>query len=912
MSLAESNDRVRRLDIQDEMRSSYLTYAMSVIVSRALPDARDGLKPSQRRLLVAMNDLHLGPNTSRVKCAKITGDTSGNYHPHGSDALYLTLARMGQSWIMRETLIDKQGNFGSLAGLPPAAQRYTEARLSASARELLTDLDRDAVDFVPTYDQRLLEPVVLPARFPNLLVNGSNGIAVGMATSIPPHNLREVCNAVAAMIDDPEISIDEIMEHLPGPDFPTGGIIQGRVGIRQGYLTGRSTIILRARTHFETEKNSDVIVVTEIPYLETRDRVREKLEHLVKDERIEGIARVTDLTDRTCPPWQVRIHITLKRDADKEIVLNQLFKYSSLQTTISVILLALVGNRPQTLNIKELLQEFIRHRVSVIRRRTAFLLAEARKRKHTLEGLLIAQLDIDLVIRTIRESPSRSAAKDRLQAIEVPAEMVARALGEDGYRLFLDEKNLNGEVPASFSLSPRQSEAIVSMQLGSLANLEREQLHGEFQELLEKIRGYLHLLSSEQNIRAVIREDMAEIRDKYGDDRRTDISDEEIGDVDRGDLITEEPMVVTITQRGYVKRTALSTYQAQNRGGKGIRGTKLDEEDPLEHVFVSSTHDWLLFFTDRGKVYWQKVYDLPLLARTAKGRALVNLLSLAEGERVSNCINVREFPDDRYLIMATASGLVKKTALSAYSRPMKGGIIAIQLNEGDELINVRIVSGNDDVVLGTRNGMSIRFSHHDARAMGRNTRGVNGIRLAADDKVVGMVVADPTISLLTVCENGYGKRTPFGYADSDGIELTNGESLSDDADEAENNGEEISASDREDDNGETSDSEVSSAMRYRRQKRGGKGLKDIKTTKRNGPVVSLIAVNNDDHILMMTAGGKIQRFRASDIREIGRNTQGVRLIRLDDTDRVAALARIPAELAEPDESDEPTTIPDEG
>ena len=602
MSLAESNDRVRRLDIQDEMRSSYLTYAMSVIVSRALPDARDGLKPSQRRLLVAMNDLHLGPNTSRVKCAKITGDTSGNYHPHGSDALYLTLARMGQSWIMRETLIDKQGNFGSLAGLPPAAQRYTEARLSASARELLADLDRDAVDFVPTYDQRLLEPVVLPARFPNLLVNGSNGIAVGMATSIPPHNLREVCNAVAAMIDDPEISIDEIMEHLPGPDFPTGGIIQGRVGLRQGYLTGRSTLILRARTHFETEKNSDVIVVTEIPYLETRDRVREKLEHLVKDERIDGIARVTDLTDRTCPPWQVRIHITLKRDADKEIVLNQLFKYSTLQTTISVILLALVGNRPQTLNIKELLQEFIRHRVSVIRRRTAFLLAEARKRKHTLEGLLIAQLDIDLVIRTIRESPSRSAAKDRLQAIEVPAEMVARALGEDGYRLFLDEKNLNGDIPASFSLSPRQAEAIVSMQLGSLANLEREQLHGEFQELLEKIRGYLHLLSSEQNIRAVIREDMAEIRDKYGDDRRTDISDEEIGDVDRGDLITEEPMVVTITQRGYVKRTALSTYQAQNRGGKGVRGTKLDEEDPLEHVFVSSTHDWLLFFTDRGKV----------------------------------------------------------------------------------------------------------------------------------------------------------------------------------------------------------------------------------------------------------------------------------------------------------------------
>ncbi|HEX6984869.1 MAG TPA: DNA gyrase subunit A, partial [Planctomycetaceae bacterium] len=602
-TVAEPNDRVRRLDIQDEMRSSYLTYAMSVIIARALPDVRDGLKPSQRRLLVAMNDLGLGPNSARVKCAKITGDTSGNYHPHGSEALYLTLARLGQDWVMRETLVDKQGNFGSLAGLPPAAQRYTEARLSAAAREMLADLDRDAVDFVPTYDQRLREPVVLPSRFPNLLVNGSSGIAVGMATSIPPHNLAEVCDAVTAVIDDPDITIDELLEHLPGPDFPTGGIIQGRAGIRQGYLTGRSTITLRARTHFETEKNTDVIVVTEIPYLETRDRVREKLEQLVKDERIDGIARVTDLTDRTCPSWQVRIHITLRRDADKEIVLNQLFKYSPLQTTVSVILLGLVGNRPQTLSVKELVREFVRHRVSVIRRRTEFLLAEARKRKHTVEGLLIAQVDIDLVIRTIRESGSRGEAKERLQAIAVPAELVRRALGDDGFRSFLDEKGLAANVPESFSLSPRQAEAIVSMQLGSLANLEREQLRGEFDKLLEEIAGHLRLLSDEANILAVIRDDMRELKEKYGDKRRTDISDEELGDVDRGDLIAEEPMVVTITRRGYVKRTALSTYQAQNRGGKGVRGAKLDDEDPLEHVFVSSTHDWLLFFTDRGKVY---------------------------------------------------------------------------------------------------------------------------------------------------------------------------------------------------------------------------------------------------------------------------------------------------------------------
>lgn len=898
--VADSRDRIRRLDIQDEMRSSYLTYAMSVIISRALPDVRDGLKPSQRRILVAMNDLNLGPNSGRVKCAKITGDASGNYHPHGSEGLYPTLARMAQDWIMRGPLIDKQGNFGSLAGLPPAAQRYTEARLSALAREMMVDLDRDAVDFVPNYDQSRTEPVVLPARFPNLLVNGSTGIAVGMATSIPPHNLGEVCDAVAAFIDDPDVTVDELLEYLPGPDFPTGGIIQGRVGIRQGYLTGRSTITLRARTHFETEKNADVIVVTEIPYQETRDRVREKLEQLVKDERIEGIARVTDLTDRTCPPWQVRLHITLRRDADKEIVLNQLFKYSPLQTTVSVIMLGLVGNRPQTLSVKELIQEFVRHRVSVLRRRTEFLLSEARKRKHTVEGLLIAQVDIDLVIRTIRESGSRSQAKERLQAIGVPAELVARALGEGGFRLFLSEKGLSEAVPETFSLSPRQAEAIVSMQLGSLANLEREQLNGEFSKLLEEIGEHLRLLSSEENLRAVIRNDMVELKEKYGDKRRTDISDEEIGDVDRGDLIAEEPMVVTISQRGYVKRTALSTYQAQNRGGKGIRGAKLDEEDPLEHVFVSSTHDWLLFFTDRGKVYWQKVYDLPLLARTAKGRALVNLLTLSEGEQVSDCLAVRDFPEDRYLMMATKQGLVKKTSLSAYSRPMRGGIIAIQLNEGDELIDVRIVAGNDDVVLGTRQGMSIRFSHHDARPMGRNTRGVRGVQLLKGDSVVGMVVAKPEMALLTVCEKGFGKRTPFGDVEDAPGGPAEGDGEVVDPDIAESVSETS-----EDEIPDVEEASYSGNMRYRRQRRGGKGLKDIKTTERNGPVVTLVGVDEEDEILMITAGGKIQRFRASDIRVVGRNTQGVRLIRLDEADRVAALARIPGELA----GDEAVEVP---
>ena len=532
--VVDPGEQITRLDIQDEMRDSYLTYAMSVIISRALPDARDGLKPSQRRILVAMNDLRLGPNSSRVKCAKISGDTSGNYHPHGDGSIYPTLVRMGQSWIMRDVLIDKQGNFGSLAGLPPAAMRYTEARLSAVASEMLADIDRDTVDFVPTYDQRNSEPVVLPSRFPNLLVNGSNGIAVGMATSIPPHNLSEVCGSVVRLIDDPEITIDELIEEMPGPDFPTGGVICGESGIRQGYLTGRSTVVLRAKTEFTTEKNNDVIVVSEIPYLETRDRIREKLEVLVRDEKIKGIARIVDLTDRNVPPWQVRLHIVLKRDADREVVLNQLFQYSPLQSTVSMILLALVGGRPQVLSVKRLLEEFLRHRVDVIRRRTEFLLSEARKRKHTVEGLLIAQIDIDEVIRTIRNSESRVAARDSLQQMRVDAQLVARALGEEGYAAFCDER----EEAESYTLSAKQAEAIVSMQLGSLANLEREQLHNEYAGLLADIAEYLRLLSDEANLRAVVRTDMVEIKEKYGNSRRTDISTEEVGHVDREDLIT--------------------------------------------------------------------------------------------------------------------------------------------------------------------------------------------------------------------------------------------------------------------------------------------------------------------------------------------------------------------------------------
>jgi DNA gyrase subunit A len=890
------------LAIEDEIRNSYLTYAMSVIISRALPDVRDGLKPSQRRILVAMNDLNLGPSSGRVKCAKICGDTSGNYHPHGEGSVYPTLVRLAQNWIMRETLIDKQGNFGSLAGMPPAAMRYTEARLSGQAADMLQDLDRDTVDFTPTYDQRNVEPVVLPAKFPNLLVNGSNGIAVGMATSIPPHNLGEVCDATVLLIDNPNASLAQILEVLPGPDFPTGGVICGRAGIVQGYSTGRSTLALRARTHFETEKNADVIVVTEIPYLDTRDRIRLKLEELVKEERIKGIAKVTDFTGRADKPWQVQIHIQLKRDADRDVVLNQLFQFSPLQQTVSVILLALVGNRPKVLTIREVLQEFLLHRVDVIRRRTEFLLSEARKRKHTVEGLMIAQLDIDHVIQTIRQSPSRAEAKVRLQQIEVPAELIARALGDTGFAAFQSEY---GTKP-SYSLSSNQSEAIVSMQLGSLANLERDKLAEEFGKLLADITEYLRLLSDENNLRAVVRQDMLVLKDKYGDKRRTAIEDSEAEDVDRDQLITEEPMTVVLSQRGYIKRTQLTEYEAQNRGGKGVIGAKTEDDDPIQNLFVASTHDWLLFFTDKGKVYWSKVYDLPLGNRTAKGRALVNLLSLAEGEKVCNCVAVRDF-DDRGLIIATRNGTVKKTPLEEYSRVKQGGLIAISLVEGDVVVDVQLVSRGQDVLLASAKGMAIRFAESDARSMGRATQGVRGIKLGKDDRVIGMVIADPHKSLLTVCENGYGKRTPFGIGDSessDNGDTPSAESTPDTlaADAADST---PAAEATDADEGEVS---AKSGMQYRRQGRGGKGLRDIKTTARNGQAVDIVAVTDDDDVLMVTASGKIQRIRAADISVIGRNTQGVRIIRLEDDDKLVSMAGIPAEFAKGDDTDAVPTV----
>jgi DNA gyrase subunit A len=877
--------------IENELRDSYLTYAMSVIVSRALPDIRDGLKPSQRRILVAMNDLNLGPGSKRVKCAKISGDTSGNYHPHGEAVIYPTLVRMAQEWNMRQVLIDKQGNFGSIAGLPPAAMRYTEARLSPAAAMMLDDLKLDTVDYVPTYDEARTEPVVLPSRFPNLLVNGATGIAVGMATSIPPHNLREVCSAIVALVDNPNLSLEELLEIIPGPDFPTGGIICGRYGIRQGYLTGRSTIVVRARTRIETVRNRSRIIVNEIPFQQFRDRVIERIADLVSSGRIKGISGIRDESDLREP---VRLVIDIKQGHDADVVLNQLYQFSPLQDSFSLIFLALVDGKPRELNIKEMLQEFIRHRVTVIRRRTQFLLARARKRKHTVEGLLLALADIDQIIQIIRSSRTQAEAKERLMGVEVPSSMMQRALGERGFQQFQSDRG----VADTYSLTSVQTDAILAMRLGQLVNLEQDKLAEEHGKLLDEIDGYLTILSDVANIYAIIREETEEIARRFGDNRRTEISSEEIGNYNLEDLITEETMVVTISHRGYIKRIPSTTYRAQRRGGKGITGAKTDDEDPIEHLFVASTHAYLLFFTTQGKVYWQKVYDIPLLNRESRGRAVVNLLNLAEDEKIAECVAVRDFNlPGHFLMMATKQGLVKKTPLDAYSRPKRGGIIAIKLREDDELVDVVVIGPDDQILLATALGKAIRFAESDARSMGRNTSGVKGIRLRKGDSVVGMVIADPEASLLTVCQNGYGKRTWFGPGEKLAVvdsELTDSETTDSELTDSETPDSESVDSEAAE-NGPDSGDEPTSTQSYRTQRRGGGGLMDIKASKRNGPVIGIVPVTDADELLMMTSRGKIQRVAAKEINVIGRNTQGVRIMKLDDDDTLTAIVKVPVE-----------------
>lgn len=885
-----NGDSSNQLNIVEELKDSYLTYAMSVIISRALPDVRDGLKPSQRRILVAMNDLNLGPASSTSKCAGIVGETMKRYHPHGDQSIYMTLVHMAQDWAMRHRLVHGQGNFGSIAGLPPAAHRYTEARLTPVGAEMLADLQYETVDFIDNYDGKYREPLVLPSKFPNLLVNGSDGIAVGMATDIPPHNLAEVCDGAIRLIENPSLSIFELMEDDPekgrrgikGPDFPTGGIICGQQGILDGYTTGRGRITLRARAHIIEEGRTAQIVITEVPFQQTRNRLAESIGELVKSERIKGINEIRDeSSQRNGEP--VRLVLYLKRDADPHLILNQLYQYSPLEKTASIILLALVDSRPKQFNLKQMLEEFIRHRVQVIRRRTEYHLREAKRRGHVLEGQLIAISSLDEVIQICRSAPSRSEAKLRLQNMGVAAAVLERALGADNFAALQSEIG----VQAAYNMTEAQADAVVRLQLGQLAALERDEILKEYGDLRGKIRAYEELLGSEENINAVIKKDLQELRDKYGDDRKTEITGE-AGHVDMEDLIAEETQAVTLTHGGYIKRLPLNTYRTQHRGGKGVSGGSAREDDFIEHFFVASTHAYLLCFTNRGQVYWLKVYDLPLQSRTATGRSIANLLSLKEEEKITSVIPVRRFEDlpDAMLIMATRRGIVKKTALVDYSRPRAGGIIGISLDEGDMLIDVALVQPSDEVILATRNGMAIRFGESDARTMGRNTRGVKGINLVGDDTVVGMVVADPDGYLLTVCEKGYGKRTPFG---ANTASVTGAEEEPESVEETP--AEEPAAEEA----GEEEGGEERSSMQYRKQRRGGKGVRDIRTSERNGQVVGVIAVRDGDDIMLITAGGMVNRTHVVEIRKVGRNTQGVKIMNLNEGDRIASIAKVAKE-----------------
>jgi len=803
--MAHPGERIRDIAIEEDMKDAYLRYAMSVIISRALPDVRDGLKPSQRRILVAMNDLNLGPRSGHRKCSKICGDTQGNYHPHGQEVIYPTLVRMGQGFSCRYPLVGAQGNFGSLDGDPPAAMRYTEARLSAPATEMLADLQHDTVDFVRNYDETRTEPTVLPGKFPNLLCNGATGIAVGMSTSIPPHNLGEVVDALVRLLDDPGTSVDELIALIPGPDFPTGGIICGRSGIVQGYRTGRGIIQVRARAHSEvTKSGKKLVVITEIPYQVTRTVIKERIASAVNASRIPGIA---DMRDESGNAGQ-RLVIELKRGENENIVLNQLYQHTPLQSSFSIIMIALVDSRPRTLNLKRTLECFIGHRIEVIRRRTQFLLDRALARAHIIEGLRIALAHIDEIIELIKKAPDVGTA--------------------------------HGQLMERFDLSDRQARAILEMRLQRLTGLERHKLEEEYRELLERIAEYESILASDALVRNIIKEELLAIKKRYADERRTQIAAEAVA-FDREDLIAEEMVAVTLSHEGYIKRMPLTTYRSQGRGGKGITGAATKKGDFIEHLFIASTHDYLLFFTSKGKVHWRKVYDIPRLGRTSKGRAIANVLALRRDETVASCLAVREF-DHRHIVFATEKGTVKKTRLSAFSRPRSGGIMAIGLARGNRLIRACLTSGDQDILLASRDGMAIRFPEAGVRPMGRAAHGVKGIRLRRGDKVVGMAVVDDAATLLTVCENGFGKRTQFAE--------------------------------------------------YRRQRRGGFGVINIKTTARNGKVVGALTVHDDDEVMMITAQGKVIRTAVAQTRAIGRNTQGVTLINCGDDDRLVAIGRV--------------------
>ena len=812
------DERLSQIAIEDEMRSSYLSYAMSVIVGRALPDVRDGLKPVHRRILFGMNEMGLVHNRPYRKSAKIVGEIMGNYHPHGDSAIYDTLVRMAQDFNMRYLLVDGQGNYGSVDGDPPAAMRYTEARLAKLAEEMLADIDKETVDFGPNYDESRVEPLVLPSKVPNLLVNGAGGIAVGYATNIPTHNIAEVIDGLLLLLDEPDTTIAQLMKKIPGPDFPTAGFIYGTAGIKEAYETGRGLLTLRAKVNIESDERTERerLIVTEIPYQVNKAKLIERIAELIQEDRIKGISDLRDESDRE----GVRIVIELKRSEIPLVVLNNLYKHSQLQTTFGVIMLALVNNRPEVLNLRQILQHFVDHRREVVVRRTAYELRKAEDRAHILEGLKIALDHLDVVITLIRRAQSPDEARAGLMR--------------------------------QFSLSEIQANAILDMRLQRLTQLERTKLIEEYAEVLKQIEYLKSVLGSEALVRKIIKDELIEIRESYKDDRKTQIVKEE-AEINVEDLIAEEEVVVTISHAGYIKRNPVSLYRAQRRGGKGKIGMGIKEEDFVETLFTASTHDYLLFFTDAGKVYWLKVHEIPEAGRAAKGKALVNLLALAGDEKVTATLPVKEFREDRFVVMATKQGIVKKTELSAYGNPRQGGIIALGLEEGDKLISVHVTDGQREILLGTKQGITIRFTEDEVRPMGRTAYGVKGITLEEGNVVIGMetITPDSTTSILTVTEGGYGKRTPV--------------------------------------------------TEYRIQGRGGKGIISVKTTERNGLAVGFLQVREGDQIMLMAAQGKVLRCSVDDIREIGRNTQGVRILELNGDDRVVAVARL-AESTERDDA----------
>ena len=795
------------VNIEDEMKKSYIDYAMSVIIGRALPDVRDGLKPVHRRILYAMNELSNDWDKPYKKSARIVGDVIGKYHPHGDMAVYDAIVRMAQDFSLRYPLIDGQGNFGSIDGDPPAAMRYTEIRMAKLSNDLLADIDKETIDFLPNYDESLLEPSVLPSKFPNLIVNGSSGIAVGMATNVPPHNLVETINALIALIENPEITIQELMTQLPGPDFPTGGFIYGKEGIRTAYETGKGVIQLRAKALIERDRKGEreYIVITELPYQTNKAKFIERVAELVQEKVIEGIGNIRDESDRD----GMRVVIELKRNEVPEVILNQLYKHTQMQTSFGIILLAIHQNQPKLLSLKEMLQLFIQHRQEVVTRRSRFELKKAEARAHILEGLKKAIEQIDAVIATIKASKTPKEAKDRLMV--------------------------------RFALSEEQAQAILEMRLQRLTNLEQRKIVEEYEETIKLITRLKALLASERLILNLIKEELLSIRDSYGDERQTQIV-ETAPEIKIEDLIAEEDMVVTITHTGYIKRNPISLYRSQHRGGKGKVGINVKEEDFVEDLFIASTHDYILFFTDAGKIHWMKVHELPQAGRLTRGKAIVNLLNLSPDEKVTAILSLKDFAKGKFITFMTKRGVIKKTELEAYSNPRSGGIIAISLDEGDELISTKLTDDQQQLFIGTKLGKAIHFPEDQIREMGRTAHGIRGIRISKDDEVVGMEAVAPHTQILTVTANGYGKRSP--------------------------------------------------ASEYRIQNRGGSGIFTVKRTQKTGDVVGIKTVTDEDELMVISNKGKIIRLRAVDIPVQGRSTQGVRLITLEEGEGVVAVAKL--------------------